>query len=322
MSEPTPFHFGGDEIKPGHSKICELPVARIPTDPWTWLTLRAMVVHGARPGRCLWVSAAVHGDELNGVEIIRRLLQDLPAPALAGTVIAVPFVNIFGALGGSRYLPDRRDLNRSFPGSAKGSLAARLAHIVTSEIVARCDFGIDLHTAADARRNLPQLRADLGDPETRRCAQAFAAPVMLDSQAPAGSLRGVATRRGIHTLLYEGGETQRFEEEVIATGEAGIRRVLAALGMLRVPGVPPAAPSRELHRGHWLRARRSGLFQASTCLGARVAKGEVLGMINDPFGVAGLPVRAREDSVVIGLTVNPLVGQGDALVHLAAPIAP
>ena len=322
MSEPAPFLFGADEVKPGHSKICELPVARIPTDPWTWLTLRAMVVHGAQPGRRVWISAAVHGDELNGVEIIRRLLQRLPAPALAGTVIAVPFVNIFGALGGSRYLPDRRDLNRSFPGSAKGSLAARLAHIFMSEIVARCDFGIDLHTAADARRNLPQVRADLTEPETRRCAEAFGAPVMLGSQAPAGSLRGTATRRGIHTLLYEGGETQRFEEEVIAMGEAGIRRVLAALGMLPAPASPPVAPSRELHRGHWLRARRSGLFQASTRLGAHVAKGEVLGTINDPFGVAGLPVRAREDSIVIGLAVNPLVGQGDALVHLAAPVKP
>ncbi len=321
MSDRPAFHFSGEAIPPGSGRICELPVARIPTDPWTWLTLRAMVLHGHAPGRTVWVSAAVHGDELNGVEIIRRLLGTLAPKELAGTLIAVPFVNIFGALSGSRYLPDRRDLNRSFPGSATGSLAARLAHIFISEIVGRCDFGIDLHTAAEPRINLPQIRADLEEPETRRCAVAFAAPAMLNGKAPAGSLRAAATRRGIHTLLFEGGSSMRFEAEVIAAGESGIRRVLAALGMLPPSASPPAAPSRELHRSHWLRARRSGLFQTGTRLGAEVAKGETLGTISDPFGVATLPLRAREAGIVIGLTMNPLVGQGDALVHMAAPVA-
>ncbi|MCB1163041.1 MAG: succinylglutamate desuccinylase/aspartoacylase family protein [Candidatus Krumholzibacteriia bacterium] len=311
------FSLGGEHVAAGKAKLCELPVARIPTDPLTWLRLRAKVLHGRRPGRVVWISAAVHGDELGGVEIIRRVLRELDPRLLAGTLIAVPFVNVFGAMGGSRYLPDRRDLNRSFPGSPKGSLAARLANIFLTDIVERCDFGIDLHTGSDGRTNLPQIRADLDDPETRRCAEAFAAPVMMNGKPPAGSLRATTNRQGIHSLLYEAGEALRFDEDAIEMGVAGVLRTLSALEMTP-EAAPPAAerPSLEVAAATWLRARRSGLFRARTTLGARVAKGDLVGKINDPFGVASNPVRAREDGVVIGLNLNPLVGQGDALVHL------
>jgi len=280
------------------------------------MTLRAMVLHGKVDGPCVWLSAAIHGDELNGVEVIRRVLNRIEPKELSGTIIAVPFVNMFGAISESRYLPDRRDLNRSFPGSPKGSLASRLAHIFMTEVVSRCEFGIDLHTGSDNRTNLPQIRADLDDAETRRYAEAFAAPVMVHARTVDGSLRGVASRRGIRTLLFEGGEAQRFDADVIATAVAGVRRVLATLGMIEGP-TEHEVRSVESRRTSWVRARRSGIFRRSAELGEETTRGATLGYISDAFGKTSLPVRARTDGIIIGLSLNPIVRPGDALAHVA-----
>jgi len=275
-------------------------------------------------GPGLFLSGAVHGDELNGVEIIRRVTQRVDARRLAGTLIAVPIVNVFGFVNESRYLPDRRDLNRSFPGSARGPLAARMAHLFMTEVVARCQYGIDLHTGSWHRTNLPQVRGDLRDAETRRCAEAFGAPIMLHSRVRDGSLRQAATAAGVHVILYEGGEANRFDEEPIAVGVEGVLRVMHALGMRDADDSTDGRPTPLASvQTRWIRARRGGILRLSVGLGDTVQRNDLLGVISDAFGSAASSVRARSSGLVIGHTRKPLVNQGDALVHVAEePSAP
>jgi predicted deacylase len=263
----------------------------------------------------------VHGDEIAGVEIIRRVLRQVKPASLQGTVIAVPVVNVFGFINQSRYLPDRRDLNRSFPGSPRGSLAGRLAHLFMTEVVEGCTHGIDLHTGSAHRRNLPQVRGNLADPEIRRIACAFGAPVMIHSKLRDGSLREAATRRGIATLLYEGGGPFRFHEDAVAVGVQGVLRVMTALGMGEY-AEPCRQACAEAGTSFWVRARRSGLFRPEVKLGETVESGQRLGAIDDTLGDLSLPVRAPEAGMVIALAMNPLVSQGDAMAHLARVAAP
>ncbi|HEV8630243.1 MAG TPA: succinylglutamate desuccinylase/aspartoacylase family protein, partial [Thermoanaerobaculia bacterium] len=238
LSSTEPLRIGDKQVPPGAAVRVDLPVSRLFTGGW--LSLPVTVLHGTRPGPRLWVDAAIHGDELNGMEIIRRVLELLDPQRLAGVLIAVPVVNVFGFVQQTRYLPDRRDLNRSFPGSPRGSMAARLAHLFLEQVVAKCQYGIDLHTGSQHRTNLPQIRAQLADPETRRIAEAFAAPMMFAATEIPGSLRAAARRRGAHLLVYEAGEPLRFDEAAIRLGVDGVLRVLAAVGMWEhVEEAPP-----------------------------------------------------------------------------------
>ncbi len=311
----TPVVIGGVGVARGEMRRIELAVARLPTH--TMLHLPVTVLHGARDGARLWLSATLHGDELNGMEIIRRVLARVSPATLRGTVLAVPIVNVFGFVTQSRYLPDRRDLNRSFPGSRTGSLAARLAHLFMKEIVDHATHGIDLHTAAPPRVNLAQVRGNLEDPETRRCAKAFRAPVMLHSRPPSGSLRAAAARRGIPVLLYEAGEPLRFNPDAIGTGVDGVLRVMAALGMIGRERAPRGTRSVFATRSKWIRAPQSGVLYLDVELGGRVAAGGRVGRISDPLGEAGVEVVAPFSGIVIGRTNNPLVHRGDAVIHLA-----
>lgn len=307
--------LGGVNISPGKRIKVEIPVTRLPTG--TTLSLPVAVVRGRYPGPCLWLSAAIHGDELNGVEIIRRVIRSLRTNHLQGTVLAVPVVNIFGLFEQSRYLPDRRDLNRSFPGSARGSLAARLAAIFMKEVVSHCTHGIDLHTAAIHRTNFPQIRANLEDPFTYKFAKAFGAPIVIHAGMRDGSLRESAAKRNIPTLLYEGGEALRFSEEAIQVGVEGIQRVLAYLNMYNI-GAPLQVPlSIESRETRWVRASRGGFWHRKVMLGQRIAKRETLGFITDAFGDKPAAVRSPLEGWVIGHNQNPLIHQGDALVHIA-----
>jgi predicted deacylase len=310
-----PFRLGTETVQAGQRRTFELPAARLVTQ--TYLSLPIAVVHGIKPGARLWLASTVHGDEINGVEIIRRVLEHLDAATLRGTLVAVPIVNVFGFINETRYLPDRRDLNRSFPGSSRGSLASRLAHLFMTEVVGRCTHGIDLHTASDHRTNLPQIRADLTDPETRRCAEAFGAPVMIHARLRDGSLREAATSLGMPVLLYEGGESQRFNDRAIEAGVSGVLRVLRFLGMWRGSTPGRAHHTRVAPSSVWVRARRSGLFRRKVRLGEMVQSGQELGVISDAFGEVNLPVRAPEPGMVIGVTQNPLVNRGDGIVHVA-----
>ncbi|MGH7127773.1 MAG: succinylglutamate desuccinylase/aspartoacylase family protein [Planctomycetaceae bacterium] len=308
--------ISGVSVGRGERQRIEIPVSMLPTE--TWLSIPVEVVRGARPGPRVWLSAAVHGDELNGVEIIRLVLERLDPQSLRGTVIAVPIVNVYGFIDQSRYLPDRRDLNRSFPGSPRGSLAARLAHLFMREVVSHCTHGIDMHTGSHHRTNLPQVRANLADAETRRCAEAFGAPVVMHAETRDGSLREAATQRGIHVLLYEAGEPLRFDAESIRVGVGGTLRVLAALKM-RQTAPKPRRPPVEIGGTTWIRARNSGILRLEAALGETVAAKQRLGVISDAFGDDRHTITAPGAGLIIACTNNPLVHQGDAIIHLARP---
>jgi len=318
-----PFSIGDRNVAPGERALVELPLPRLYTH--TPMTMPVHVIHGRREGPRLFVSAAIHGDELNGVEIIRRLLASKRLGNLRGTLVAVPIVNAYGVLNHSRYLPDRRDLNRSFPGSETGSMAARLADVFMTEIVARCTHGIDLHTGAIHRTNLPQIRADLDDAETNRLAHAFGVPVLLDSSLRDGSLREAAAEHGVPMLLYEAGEALRLDELSVRAGLRGVINVMRAIGMLTASKKPQKLPEPFIARSSlWLRAPESGLFRNLVPLGAKVKKGDLLGMVNDPFTGEENPVLSRVSGIVIGRTHLPLVHEGEALFHVArfqAPVA-
>ncbi|MFN2300954.1 MAG: succinylglutamate desuccinylase/aspartoacylase family protein [Gammaproteobacteria bacterium] len=315
MARP-PIIVGGRAVEAGTRATVELELARLHTH--TPVGMPVQVVHGKRDGPTLCVSAAIHGDEINGIEIIRRLLSLPQLKRMRGTLLAVPIVNIFGVLHQTRYLPDRRDLNRSFPGSERGSLAARLAYVFTHAVLAHASHAIDLHTAAAHRTNLPQVRANLDDPEVLRLAQAFSAPVIVNSNLRDGSLRATAMERNIPVLLYEAGEALRFDEESIAIGVRGIVEVMRTLGMLQAPSRkrPPANPV-VVEQSSWARAPASGILRAAVGVGERVANGQMLGLISDPFGESELSVAAPFGGIVIGRTLLPLVHEGDALFHVA-----
>lgn len=309
------MELGGQGIAPGTRAEVDLPTARLVTGER--LSLPVAVVHGADPGPTVWLSAAIHGDEIGGVEIIAQVLRRLDPTVMAGTVLAVPVVNVHGFITGDRYLPDRRDLNRSFPGTARGSLASQIANLFMTQIVARADVGVDLHTGSEHRTNLPQIRADLDDAETQRLAAAFGAPVMIHARTRDGSLRHAATKVGAKVLLYEAGEAMRFDPQAIATGTSGVLEVCAAAGVIERPDTPPPATPEISRQTSWVRAARSGILHLTVHRGDVVRARQVVGTIDDTFGATLARVRAGIGGIVIGHTRNPIVNRGDAVVHVA-----
>ncbi len=311
---PQPFIVAGQRVAPGTRRQINLPAGRLPSG--TELSLRLQVLHGTELGPTIWMSGAIHGDEIVGVEIIRRVLETIDERELRGTIIAVPVVNVFGFVAESRYLPDRRDLNRSFPGSRRGSLASRLARLFVDNVLEPTEFGIDFHAGSDDRTNLPQIRGNLEDQETRRLATAFSAPLMIHAKTIKGSLRETAVKRGKRVLLFEGGEPRRFNPGPVQAGADGALRVLHALSMIEASPVS-MIESAEASSATWVRAPRGGIFHLQTRLGARVRRGELIGIITEPSGRGGREVRARASGMIMGHAVNPLVHQGDSLVHIA-----
>lgn len=316
IARRAPVRIGSVAVAPGERTIVDLPVADLYTH--TRMTMPVHVIHGRQPGPTVFITAALHGDELNGIEIIKRLLRQSAFRRLRGCVLAAPIVNVFGFINRSRYLPDRRDLNRSFPGREEGSIAARLAHIVATEIVGLCDYGIDLHTGAVGRTNLPQIRANLRDNRVRELAEAFGSPVIIDSSLRDGSLRRFAAEQNVPVIVYEAGEALRFDELSIRAGVRGIGRVLRTLDMLperKRPGTP-IQPVRA-NTTSWVRSSASGMFRSSCRLGARVKAGQVLGRVTDPFSEFEAEVTAPGSGLVIGRSTSPLAHEGDALFHIA-----
>ncbi|MEX5728185.1 putative deacylase [Rhodovulum iodosum] len=311
------FDLGGETVAAGQRRTVDLPVSVL--SDHTPVTMSAHVIHGKRAGPTVFVTAGVHGDEVIGVEVVRRLLSLPVLGSLRGTLIAVPIVNAFGFLARSRYLPDRRDLNRAFPGSTTGSLAARLAHLLMNEVVTRSDLGIDLHSAAIHRTNLPQIRIVPDRPHLLRLARAFGAPVVLPSQLREGSLRNAALEAGIDVLLYEAGEGLRFDEFAVRAGVSGILRVLHVQGMVPAKGISRARSTPLICRSsRWLRAPQGGLLRNYKSEGDVVQKGETLAIVSDPFGEVHTDVVAPDDGIIVGRAVMPIVNEGDALFHLAA----
>ncbi len=308
--------IAGEEVKRGEIKVIQIPISRLPTQ--NLICLPVTVINGIEDGAKLWISGAIHGDEINGVEIIRQVVNQIVPGRLKGTLIAVPIVNVFGFMEQSRYLPDRRDLNRCFPGSENGSLASRLAHLFMREIVAKCTHGIDLHSASIHRVNLPQIRANLEDEETFRCAQAFNCPIMIHANTRDGSLRQAASSNGIPILLYEGGEALRFDKCTIEIGIRGILRVMNVLEMIQLMNTDHNHNQcLRVNQSKWLRASHGGIFILHTNLGAMVEKKQLIGIITDALGSKTITIKANFRGIVIGHIQNPLVNQGDAIIHLA-----
>ncbi|HHH37659.1 MAG TPA: succinylglutamate desuccinylase/aspartoacylase family protein [Epsilonproteobacteria bacterium] len=309
------LRLGGMEIPAGSDITVNLSLPKMYNTP-TQLPVR--VIRGKKEGPVVFISAAIHGDELNGIEIIRRFRKLRILKRLRGTVILVPIVNVYGIMTLSRYLPDRRDLNRSFPGSAKGSLAARVAHIFFEEIVEQCDMGIDLHTGAIHRANLPQIRTNIDNAFTFNLAKVFGAPVVLHSEIRDGSLRAVAQEKGVPILLYEAGEALRFDETSIRIGVHGIVSVLRENGML-----PKSAHKKRFKTpiitksSQWARAVESGMLRTLKALGDTVKTEEVIAYIDEPLDDESYEIRAPFDGIIIGKTKIPLVQAGDAVFHIA-----
>jgi len=316
MPDRHAFRIGDHRIAPGTRTTIDLPVSVL--SDHTPVTMSVQVIHGRLAGPTMFVSAAVHGDEVIGVEIVRRLLRTPNLDRMKGTLLAIPIVNAFGFMNHSRYLPDRRDLNRSFPGSSKGSLAARLAYLFMHEIVAKSDVGIDLHSAAIHRTNLPQIRVSPSKPDTMILAKVFGAPLILTSKLRDGSLRQAAQQKGVDVLLYEAGEGLRFDEFAVRAGVTGILRVMRHLEMISGKGIakPKSAPI-QTSASYWLRAPAGGLLRTFKSTGDEVVSGDVLGAISDPFGETETEVVVDEPGLLIGRTNLPVVNEGDGLFHIA-----
>lgn len=309
--------IGGTSIPPGVRTAIDLPVGNITSH--SPVILPVTVVRGKTPGPCLLVTGCLHGDELNGPEIVRRLLRAPSLRRLRGTLLAVPVLNLPAFLTRTRYLPDRRDLNRCFPGAASGSLGARLAKVVTSDLLPACDAVIDLHTGAVNRPNLPQIRISPSDRESRRLAKAFGAPVIVVAPVREGSFRGACVDGGKPVVLFESGEAARLEAATIRFGIRGIMAVMRRLRMLPIrksqeTEKPPPVICR---KSSWERASSFGLFTPLVPLGRAVATGDLLGFVADPLGDEEIPVQASREGIVIGRTNEGLVDEGDALFHIA-----
>lgn len=311
-----PIVVEGVAVAAGERRTIRIPVAQRLTAGDVEIAVE--VIRGRMDGPRLFVCAALHGDELNGTEIVRRLLRMPLMRRLRGSLLAVPIVNVYGFVAQTRYLPDRRDLNRSFPGSAKGSLAARLANMFLTQIVENATHGIDLHTGSLHRTNLPQIRANMSAPGVEEMARAFGTPVILDAGLREGSLRREADERQIPMIVYEAGEALRFDEFSIRAGVRGVVSVMRRLGML-----PPARHARPVssaviaHKSVWVRAPETGILTTRLKLGQGISQGSALGVVADPIGLAERVIRSPVDGILIGRTNLPLANEGDALFHIA-----
>jgi len=310
----APFKIGGVSVAPGQRVTVDLAVATLMHHQP--IAMPVHVMRGARPGPRLFVSSCLHGDEVNGIEIVRRLMRMAVLQHLRGTLITVPVVNMPAFLNRTRYLPDRRDLNRLFPGSENGSIGARIARFFIENIVSGSDAGIDLHTGAVNRPNLPHLRIN-PTPDTRRLAAAFAPPAIMEGNAPEGSFRQYSESLGIPTLLYEAGEAIRLEAQAVRIGLSGIVATMRELEMLPKKAERGKPTPITIRSSTWVRAPIGGILTPLVPLGRAVVAGTRLGLISNPFGREQIPVPASSDGIVIGRTNLAMVDEGEALFHIA-----
>ncbi|MEM8908043.1 MAG: succinylglutamate desuccinylase/aspartoacylase family protein [Bacteroidota bacterium] len=308
------FIINNEKIEPGQNKLVELNVARLPSG--NVIDIRIHVYRSQNPGPTLLVMGGVHGDEINGVEIVRRAIdQDLFQDLKAGSVIAIPLLNIYGFINFSRDMADGKDVNRNFPGSMRGSLASRVAANVTKKVLPLIDFGIDFHTGGSSRYNYPQIRFSTGDKQAEKLARQFRAPYLIRKNNIPKSLRKVSLGMGIPIIIFEGGESLRYDGFSIENGLAGLRRLMFAQGMVDQQ-VPNHRRIIMFNKTGWVRAQQAGMFIWSQQSGAKVSAGELLGVINNPNGHDEIPVLADRDSYLIGHNNAPVVSAGDALFHI------
>ncbi|GAB5525637.1 MAG: succinylglutamate desuccinylase/aspartoacylase family protein [Roseivirga sp.] len=302
------------ETLPGETNRITANVARLPSH--SPIDISITVSRAKAPGPVLLLMGGLHGDEINGVETVRRIIdQGLNVPE-AGTIICIPIINIYGFIHFSRSVPDGKDVNRSFPGNKNGSLAARVAYYLMHDIIPNIDYGIDFHTGGADRTNYPQVRCVMKDPKNEELATAFHAPFTLNSPYRPKSLRQAAARLGKKILVYEGGEAGRFDEFAIQEGINGAMRVVRHLGMSSRELPSPAHDNHLITHSSWVRARASGLFQTLVRYGERVKKNQLVGHITDPFGEFSVPLKSPATGYVIGLQNDPVLHQGDAVMHI------
>lgn len=307
--------INGKTVGLGQSLKVKANIAKLPSG--TLIDLPIYVFRSKKKGPVVLLSGGLHGDEINGIEIVRRMLDESKFQTLnRGTVIAIPVMNIYGFLNFSRQVPDGKDINRSFPGHAGGSLASRVAHFLNRNILSQIDYGIDFHTGGASRFNFPQVRYAETDEKAAELAKAFAPPVILQSKLIDKSLRKQANKLKKSIIVYEGGESLRLDEEVVREGMDGALRVLHHLKMID----PIAETSRHesiiLPQSTWVRATRSGIYTGLMKSGMSVGKNDVIGMITDPFGEFKVKIKAGKSGFIIGHNNMPVVNQGDALIHL------
>ncbi|HSF54401.1 MAG TPA: succinylglutamate desuccinylase/aspartoacylase family protein [Algoriphagus sp.] len=306
--------INGVRVRPGQSVNIELPIAKLPTH--TLIDLPIFIRSSKNEGAVVLISGGIHGDEINGVVTAKKLLEefDQGLELLKGTLIIIPLVNIYGFLSNSRTFPDGRDLNRSFPGSKKGSLASRIAYILNEEIIPQIDFGIDFHTGGRMLSNHPQIRVDFKDKVGLELSKAFGTHFVVNSKHIEKTFRKTAYMAKKHLLVYEGGESMRLDNYAIEEGIAGTKRLLHHLDMIYSPLLPQSTII--LKESEWTRAKASGIFYSSVRLGAPVKKGQIIAMISDPYGQVIVSVKSATNGHVIGLNNNPVINVGDAIIHI------
>ena len=311
---PEKLTINGHEIKRGDNIEIILNIAKLPTH--TMIDLPMFVYTAQDDGPTLLISAGLHGDEINGIEVIRRLVQEKSIIPTAGTVIAIPIVNIYAFIYNSRNFPDNKDMNRSFPGSEKGSLAKNLAYLLETQILPHIDCGVDFHTGGASKTNYPHLRCEIGAFRNYELAQAFSPPFVVNSKPPDHSFRKSATNKNKTLLTFEGGESLRFDEFSIQEGMRGILRLMRYLGMKK--SGPRSNDTILLKNSWWNRAKHAGLFRSQVESGQAIRKNQILGYITDPFGGFEYKIKASSSGHVIGLNNKCVVNKGEALIHIGS----
>jgi uncharacterized protein len=306
--------INGVRVRLGQSVNIELPIAKLPTH--TLIDLPIFIRSSKNEGPVILISGGVHGDEINGVVTAKKFLEEIDKglELLKGTLIIIPLVNIYGFLSNSRTFPDGRDLNRSFPGNKRGSLASRIAYILSSEIIPQIDYGIDFHTGGRMLSNHPQIRVDFKDKVALELAKAFGTHFVVNSKHIEKSFRKTAYNSRKHLMVFEGGESMRLDPYAIEEGILGTKRLLHHLEMIDAP--LDSQNTVILKESVWTRSKASGIFNSSVGLGDFVKKGEIIARISDPYGQVIVPVKAGTNGHVIGLNNNPVINVGDAIIHL------
>jgi hypothetical protein len=300
-------------VNPGENVTIQIPVANLPSG--TEIGLYVHVFRSKNPGPTLLLIGGVHGDEINGVEIVRRAVRKKFFNKLnCGSVIAVPLLNVYGFINFSRSFPDGKDVNRSFPGTKNGSLASRIAYTFTSEILPFADFALDFHTGGRSVYNYPQVRFAAQNEKSAALAKVFGMPYLVTSSLISNSLRKTAHLKGIPSVVFEGGESLRIDEFSIDEALKGIQRVLNHFEMAKFSVTTNQSTS--FVDKSWLRANRSGVFILEKKSGDQIKKGDVLGKITDPYNTYQSKVTAKTDGFIFGHNNNPVVNKGDALFHI------
>jgi predicted deacylase len=322
MIETDVLHILGKKVRLGESAKVSFNVAKLHTQ--NTIDVPVIIERSKKPGPTVLITAGIHGDEVNGVEIVRQIIAKGINKPKKGTIICIPVINVFGFIHMDRQFPDGRDLNRVFPGGKGGSLASRVAHKLITEIVPHADLILDFHTGGAGRFNSSQIRIVKNDPNLEELAQIFGAPFIFYSKNINKSFRNACYKLGIPILLFEGGKSFNIDNTITNTGVNGVKRVLSHLGLLnnKFKVSKPKTSCVKIVGSKWVRASHSGMFKADVTINSEVKKGDVLGHITDPYGSFNHFVKAPNNGYIFNLNESPIIYQGDAIFHISTKLKP